>query len=331
MANKKTYKQSKKRESKAPRRKKQTSRPTQRQSTSGRLVLTLKDEKGQPITARARVLIKEGETAGSKEYRADGRADEVSRFVFDLAAGYYFAEVRAEGFKLYRKWLSVAGGRDSLYEFMLSLKEKGLDVEDEKGKGDEGHLLDGRFNWFALQRLSAEQRVSVERLTSSKKRDSLKEREYLTEIFPSDGRQKALEQKKHMSSHDFVHASGGIKVEEIDNPLPRTSFGNIDRFVQVRSASRGQSFKPALLTIPFTEKDLGWVDDATLRVFEVNGKKLEYQLVKKSGVEAGQQYAYAYIERPGVYGIIGLPSHPAVLDTVRLFCSRHSELAEARR
>src|SRR3977135_3689770 len=131
MANKKTYKQSKKRDPKAARRKKQTSgRPTQRQSTSGRLVLTLKDEKGQPITARARVLIKEGETAGSKEYRADGRADEVSRFVFDLAAVDFFWEVRAEGFKLYRKWLSVAGGRDSLYEFMLSLKEKGLDIED---------------------------------------------------------------------------------------------------------------------------------------------------------------------------------------------------------
>jgi hypothetical protein len=331
MAKKKVSKKSRKNYKAPGGPKKQSSGPAgQRKGAAGRLAITLKDEKGEPITARAKILIKEGEAAGSKEYRAEGKADEVSRFAFDLAAGDYFAEVRAEGYKLYRKWLSVAGGRDSLYEFMLSLKEKGLDVE-EKGKGDEGHLLDGRFNWFALQRLSTEQRVPVERLASSKKRDSLREREYLSEIFPSDGRQKALEQKKRMSSHDFVHASGGIKVEEIDNPLPRTSFGNIDRFVQVRSASRGQSFKPALLKIPFTEKDLGWVDAASLRVFEIDVKKREYQLVKKSGVEAGQQYAYAYIERPGVYGLIGLPWHPAVLDTVRLFCSRHSDLAEAGR
>jgi len=64
MANKKTYKQSKKLDPKAARRKKQTSGRPQRKSTSGRLVLTLKDEKGQPITSRTKVVIKEKEGAG---------------------------------------------------------------------------------------------------------------------------------------------------------------------------------------------------------------------------------------------------------------------------
>ena len=333
MADKKTHKKSPKRYPKAAsaREKQISGRAAQRKGVSGRLVLTLKDERGEPITARTKVVIKEKEAAGSSEYSANGKAGEVTRFVFELAPGSYFAEVRAEGFKLYNKWISIANAGDSSYEFMLKLKEEGLRIEQEKEKGDEGHLLDGRFTWFALQRLSSEQRRGMERLSGSKKRASSREREYLIEVFPSDARQKALAQKKRMSSHDVVHEVGGIKVEEIENPLPRTSFGNIDRFVQVRSASRGQSFKPALLKIPFTEKDLGWVNPATLRIFEVNVKKRKYQLIKKSGVEAGGQYAYAYIEGPGIYGIIGLPKHPAVLDTVRLFCSRHSDLLEGRR
>jgi len=76
----------------------------------------------------------------SREYGANGKAGEVTRFTFELAPGSYFAEVRSEGFKLYNKWVSVAGGLESVYEFMLTLKDEGLGVEREKEKGDEGHL-----------------------------------------------------------------------------------------------------------------------------------------------------------------------------------------------
>lgn len=332
MANKKAPTQSQKKYPKASGKKKKPGGTTEkRKGGTGRLVLTLKDEKGQPITARSRVLIREKETAATTKQRAEGKAGEVTRFTFELSPGNYFVEARAEGFKLYDQWVTVTAGRDSVYEFILYLKEEGQQFDAVKGEGDEGHLIDGRFNWFALQRLSAEQRQSLERRVSSKERDSLRLREYLTEIFPADARQKALEQKKLMHGHEVAHAAGQIRVDEIENPLPRTSFGNIDRFVQVRSTSRGKSFERALLKIPFTDKDLGWVDPATLRIFEVNVKKRQYQLVTHSGVEAGRQYAYAYIERPGIYGIIGLPGHPAVLDTVRLFCSRRRELAEERR
>jgi photosystem II stability/assembly factor-like uncharacterized protein len=72
----------------------------------------------------------------------------------------------------------------------------------EKGGGDEGHLLDGRFKWFAQQRLSVEERRELEKRVSSKRGDSFAASQSLTELFPSDARQNALEQKRLMPAQD---------------------------------------------------------------------------------------------------------------------------------
>src|SRR5207244_1380414 len=68
---------------------------------------------------------------------------------------------------------------------------------------------------------------------------------------------------------------------------------------------------------------LGWIDPATLRVFAVDPGKREFQLLAESGPDPERQCAYAYIDQPGVYGVIGLPSDEAVLETVRMFARLH--------
>lgn len=211
MPNKKSSKKSKKGASKASSKKKTGSRAATKRE-SGRLVLTLRDGRGEPITARARISIREEAAAGPTASRAEGKAGEVSRFTFDLPAGDYFVEVSAEGFKLYNQWVTVHPDEDSVYEFTLTLKEADEQEQDkkkmkaqsalEKRGGDEGHLLDGRFKWFAQQRLSVEERRELEKSLGAKQTDSFAVSESLLERFPSDARQNALEQKRLMPTSD---------------------------------------------------------------------------------------------------------------------------------
>ncbi|HVG32873.1 MAG TPA: hypothetical protein VM911_07330 [Pyrinomonadaceae bacterium] len=211
MPTKKASKQSRKGSSKASSSKKTGSKKTSSRAAvkskagSGRLVLMLHDGRGQPVTVRARVSIRE-EAEGAVISRAEGKAGEVSRFIFELAPGKYFAEASAEGFKLYNQWVTVNANQDAVYKFTLDIQEADEQGEKkgkaqtalEKREGDEGHLLDGRFKWFAQQRLSVEERREFEKRLGSRQRDFFAASEALTEKFPTDARQKALEQKQLM-------------------------------------------------------------------------------------------------------------------------------------
>lgn len=267
-----------------------------------KIVLTLKDERGQPITTRTKVVVKEEVPPGPHAYCANSEAGEVTRFVFELQPRTYSARVQAEGFQIYNQLISVSDDQEAVFDFVLSLADPS--GEDGKGEGD-AELVRGRFTWFAQQRT------------------------YPGKEFPSDGREKALKQKEHMDDPDVTNAKLAIK--EIKNPLPNSSFGSIERYVQVDARNQESPFQRAILKIPYTEKDLGWVDAASLRVFEVDEHARAFHLIQDSGVNTQRGYAFAYIEKPDIYGIIGVPKDPRVLETVRIFCDLKSQLLDEQR
>jgi hypothetical protein len=112
--------------------------------------------------------------------------------------------------------------------------------------------------------------------------------------------------------------ASGLRVRDIESPLPRSSFGSIERYVEVGGAERG--FEPGVITIEYSPEHLGWVDPKSLRVFRVDVEKGRWELVEDSGPE-GRGAVRARIEQPGIYGVVGLPEHPAVLETVRRVCT----------
>ena len=121
-------------------------------------------------------------------------------------------------------------------------------------------------------------------------------------------------------------ARGEVDVEETDDPLPASSFGNIGRFVRVDWGKGDEPSRWWLLKIPFSEEDLGWVEATSLRVFLVDVERDSFELVEESGVDLRGGFVYANIERPGIYGVYGLPGHPAVRETLHLFCRFRVEL-----
>lgn len=60
-----------------------------------------------------------------------------------------------------------------------------------------------------------------------------------------------------------------MDVTDVESPLPRASFGSIERYVEVRAPDEGR-FEPREITIEFSPENLGWVDPETLRVFHIS-------------------------------------------------------------
>jgi len=117
-------------------------------------------------------------------------------------------------------------------------------------------------------------------------------------------------------------------VRDIDSPLPRSSFGSIERYVEVGGDDRG--FEPGVITIEYSPDRLGWVDPESLRVFRVDVERRRWELVADSGPD-GRGAVRARVEQPGIYGVVGLPKHPAVLEAVRRVCTLPSgELPSGR-
>lgn len=152
--------------------------------SSVQLVLTFKDELGQPITVRTRIVVREEGSSDGRMYRAEGRAGEITRFLFELPPRLYLVHVQADGFEVYRQRISLlpyenSGMRRVLsergsareyileapYEFILTVKGESEDDIDVMRK---------RFDWFAQQRT------------------------YPLMHFPIDAREKALIIKRQM-------------------------------------------------------------------------------------------------------------------------------------
>jgi hypothetical protein len=110
-----------------------------------------------------------------------------------------------------------------------------------------------------------------------------------------------------------------LSVREVKSPLPRSSFGSIECYVEV-GADTERGFEPGTITIEYSPEQLGWVDPETLRVFRLDVEARRWELVPDSGPD-GRGVVRAHVGRPGTYGIVGLPGHPAVIEAVRRVCT----------
>jgi hypothetical protein len=115
-----------------------------------------------------------------------------------------------------------------------------------------------------------------------------------------------------------------LDVVDVKSPFRRVSFGSIERYVEVRAPEKGR-FEPREITIEFSPENLGWVDPETLRVFHIDPEARTWKLVPDSG-PLGPGAVRARVKRPGLYGVVGLPGHPAVFEAVRRACALPREV-----
>jgi hypothetical protein len=283
-----------------------------RASTKASLRIICKDGRGVPISITGRVRVSP-ETGLGASWTAKGRAGVVSEFQFDVPPGRYVIDVEAKGFKRCRDAATVAGGEPTLKEVLLRVTDEpaeNKDYEQDEEKGEK-HLVDGRFKFFLSLRSPGSLRARGRK------------------EFPADARALALHHVRRMIT---ASATGhGIVVKEIDDPVPRSSFGSADAFVAVKGPAKGRAFAPATLTIPFDPESTRGIDKTTLRIFDIDPKERRFTLVKDSTPDLHARVVQAIIDRPGIYGVYGLPLSPAVRGTVHLFCTFQDQLiAETR-
>ena len=94
------------------------------------------------------------------------------------------------------------------------------------------------------------------------------------------------------------------RVSVAEDPLPGLTPGAVGRFVRV--SSRGP-LDGAVLSIGLSPEETEYVDPASLRVFRYDEKRGRMSLVHLSGLGEDGSYVYAAIDRPGTYGVYGLP------------------------
>jgi hypothetical protein len=120
-----------------------------------------------------------------------------------------------------------------------------------------------------------------------------------------------------------------IRVTEIEDPLPDATFGSIGRYAEVaRADGRDDPFIPQPLVLSFREGRVEHVDPSTLRIFEVDADSRSFALLENSSVDVEGGEVFGWVDHPGVYGVIGLPQNPAVLETLRLFQRFRPQLKE---
>jgi len=89
------------------------------------------------------------------------------------------------------------------------------------------------------------------------------------------------------------------------NPRPRSSLGFVSEAIEVQGPA---DLGGVTLKIELDAKRLTRVDRSTVRVFGFDAGSAEWQLVARSGTNAESGYAWAHLQRPGLYVAIGLPA-----------------------
>lgn len=120
-----------------------------------------------------------------------------------------------------------------------------------------------------------------------------------------------------------------MSVTDIEDPLPDATFGSIGRYVDVAApAQLDEPLVPQRLTLGFDEKQARHVDLWTLMLFRVDLESRTFTPVENSRVDVGKRKVTAWVNQPGTYGLIGLPKHKAILETLRLFDRFSPQLLE---
>jgi alpha-tubulin suppressor-like RCC1 family protein len=122
-----------------------------------------------------------------------------------------------------------------------------------------------------------------------------------------------------------------LQVSDIDDPLPDATFGSIGRYVEVAWPDQPDDpLVPHLLTLGFDERRAEHVDLWTLMLFRVDRESREFTPVESSRVDVDKRQVTAWVDQPGTYGLIGLPKHLGVLETLRLLNRLSPQLLEER-
>ena len=122
-----------------------------------------------------------------------------------------------------------------------------------------------------------------------------------------------------------------MRVTDIEDPLPDATFGSIGRYVEVALPDQhDEPVVPQRLTLGFDEKQAEHVDLWTLMLFRVELESRAFTPVESSRVNVGKREVTAWVNQPGTYGLIGLPKHRAILETLRLFDRFGPQLLEER-
>ena len=278
----------------------------QRLTRTASLSITCKDGRAEPITTAARVLV--ADSVEGTRWTAKGKDRVVSSFQFEVPPGRYIVDVEAEGYKRCQDTVTVKGGAPVVKDVRLAIADE---AEDDKNAKGEKHLVDGRFTHFLALRSPG----------SLRKRDPT--------LFPVNARTLALEHARRM-----VAASAeapGLQVKRIDDPVPRSSFGSVDAFVEVRGGRRGRQFIPTMLTIPFDPHRVRGIDLSTLRMFRIDPKGRTFKIVEGCMPDLQLNAVQGIIDQPGIYGIYGLPTSPAIRRTLDLICTFQEKIVAERR
>ena len=120
-----------------------------------------------------------------------------------------------------------------------------------------------------------------------------------------------------------------VRVTDIEDPLPDASFGSIGRYVEVAFPEEFEEpVVPQRLRLRFQEKQAEHVDLWTLTLFRVDLETREFTPVESSEVDVHKREVTAWVSEPGIYGLIGLPKHAGILETLRLFDRFSPQLLE---
>ena len=115
----------------------------------------------------------------------------------------------------------------------------------------------------------------------------------------------------------LVDAGRRVDITVRQPPEPRASFGFIDDWVTVDKRFKGAN---AWLFLPFDPDRLGWIDKRTLRLFRFDTTRNRFERVEYGLPHASEPVVCAAVEKPGIYGLIGLNEHPLVNEAIRQLC-----------
>jgi outer membrane protein assembly factor BamB len=98
--------------------------------------------------------------------------------------------------------------------------------------------------------------------------------------------------------------AASLKLSTVRNPLPDATLGDLGVAARVSGPSR---FPPSLLVQPLGATNLRGIDRTTVRMFRADARTGSFEPVWNSGINAPMGFAWAMIERPGIYVPVGLP------------------------
>jgi hypothetical protein len=111
-----------------------------------------------------------------------------------------------------------------------------------------------------------------------------------------------------------VIAADGKKAGSITPGAPDLSRRSLGA-TSIGFTLRGAADEAMLARVPVTAQDMQRIDPGTARVFRVDGDTFE--VIWHSGVNLDMGFAWARVDRPGTYAVIGLPRDIVLHETLR--------------